>query len=279
MNNTTIINALYDAIKCMESDQRTTADMLLEGRAPLTPTEYAGNSLTYSNSSIFNHDPAYIVADIIRVLKNETAQKEVKANNKFVNAAAQKRVVGKMLNGHLVNTNEKLSGYWLHKGKQAICDGYRIFLFANENTTLPKLPANLPKLPANIETMSEKSIDDMFNDPRKNTIEIEKPNTALLKAYIKREKTKYSSPAYHFGDRVVKAEFLLDLLEVMPNCKLYVSGEQNSYIKPIYAVDDEGNESLLLPIRPEKKEEYATVDNWHTTPDMLKLGDQYKTIL
>ena len=272
MNNTTIINALYDVIKHMEVDQRNTAEMLLEGRAPLSPVEYAGTTLTYSKSSIFSGDPAYIIADIIRALKAETAQKEVKASNNYINTAAQKRVVGKMLNGHLVNTNEKLSGYWLHKGKQAICDGFRIFLFVNENTTLPKLPAN-------IETMSEKSIDDMFNDPRKNTIEIEKPNTALLKAYIKRTKTKYSSPAYHFGDRVVNAQYLLDVLEVMPNCKLYVSGEQNSYIKPIYAVDDEGNESLLLPIRPEKREEYATVDTWKTTPDMLKLGDEYKTIL
>lgn len=270
MNNTTIINALYDVIKHMEVDQRNTAEMLLEGRAPLSPVEYAGTTLTYSESSYFKNDPAYIAADIIRALKNEEKTKEAKTSNKSINTAAQKRIALKMVNNS--TRNDKLSGYWLHKGKQAICDGYRIFLFTNENTALPKLPEK-------IEPMTEQEIENFIQAPRKNTIEIEKPNTALLKAYIKRNKTKYSSPAYHFGDRVVKAQFLLDLLEVMPNCKLYVSGEQNSYIKPIYAVDDEGNESLLLPIRPEKKEEYATVDNWNTTPAMLKLGDEYKTIL
>lgn len=270
MNNTTLINALYDVIKHMEVDQRNTAEMLLEGRAPLSPVEYAGTTLTYSKSSIFFGDPAYIVADIIRALKNEEKTKEAKANNKSINAAAQKRVALKMTNNS--TRNEKLSGYWLHKGKQTICDGYRMFLFTNENTALPKLPEK-------VEPMSEQEIENIIQAPRKNTIELEKPNTALLKAYIKRTKTKYSSPAYHFGNIVVKTQFLLDVLEVMPNCKLYVSSEQNSYIKPIYAVDDEGNESLLLPIRPEKREEYATVDTWKTTPDMLKLGDEYKTNL
>lgn len=273
MNNTTLINALYDVIKHMEQDQRNTAEMLLEGRAPLSPVEYAGTTLTYSKSSIFSGDPAYIVADIIRALKAETAQKEVKASNNYINTAAQKRVVGKMLNGHLVKTNEKLSGYWLHKGKQAVCDGFRIFLFANENTTLPKLPAK-------IEPMTEKSIDDMFNDPRNNDLELEKPNTALLKAYIKRNKTKYTYPPYHFGNIIVSSQYLCDLLEVMPSCKLYMSSdEQRGFIKPIYAVDDEGNEALLLPVRPDKKEEYKTVDSWKTTPDMYNLGDEYKTIL
>ena len=273
MNNVTLINALHDVIKNMEQEQRNTAEMLLEGRAPLSPVDYAKTTLTYSNSSIFAHDPAYIVADIIRALKAETAQKEVKASNAYINTAAQKRVVGKMLNGHLINTNEKLSGYWLHKGKQAVCDGYRIFLFANENTTLPKLPAK-------IEPMSEKSIDDMFNEPRNNDLELEKPNTALLKAYIKRNKTKYTDPPYHFGNIIVSSQYLCDLLEVMPSCKLYMSrDEQKGYIKPIYAVDDEGNESLLLPVKPEKKEEYRTIDSWKSTVNMYKLGDEYKTIL
>lgn len=271
MNNTTLINALYDVIKHMEADQRNTAEMLLEGRAPLSPVEYAKTTLTYSKSSIFSGDPAYIVADIIRALKAETAQKEVKASNNYINTAAQKRVVNKMITKTVLNDN--LRGYWMYKGKQAVCDGCRIFLFKNENTTLPKLPEKA-------ETLPDKQIDDIFNVPRNNDLELEKPNTALLKAYIKRNKTKYTYPSYHFGNIIVSSQYLCDLLEVMPNCKLYMSSDkQKGYITAVYAVDDEGNEALLLPVRPEKKEEYKTVDNWKTTPDMYNLGNEYKTIL
>ena len=271
MNNVTLINALHDVIKNMEVDQRNTAEMLLEGRAPLTPVEYAGTTLTYSKSSIFAHDPAYIVADIIRALKAETAQKEVKASNSFINTAAQKRVVNKMVTNN--NMRDNLCGYWMYNNKQVVCDGYRIFLFKNENTTLPKLPEK-------VEHMEDKWLDDVMRTPRTNDLELEKPNTALLKAYIKRTKTKYAYMPIHFGNIVLHSQYLLDVLEVMPNCRLYMSSDkQKGYITAVYAVDEEGNEALLLPVRPEKKEEYQTVDNWKTTPDMLKLGDEYKTIL
>ena len=113
------------------------------------------------------------------------------------------------------------------------------------------------------EVVTPFDLTNALSCKNKNHIVLEKPNTALLKAYIKTHKQGKQAPAYHFGNVIVCAEYLLDVLEAMPDCTMYME----SYLSPIYCTDNNGNEALLLPIRPNVKGK--------TDP----LGNEYKTIL
>lgn len=136
-------------------------------------------------------------------------------------------------------------------GKQCVMDQYHAVIYSAEN----KLP--LEPMPENIKREHglfpiQKSI------PRNNNRELVLPDISDLKSYIKIKKargevienTKSSKfVKYDFGENLpaVKAEYLLDMLECMPNAKAYASTYKPT-MAGIYFTDGE-NEGILLPIR------------------------------
>lgn len=245
MNNVTILKALTDALSGLTPEQQEG----LQAVNNLNPLESASTALQYEKQScLLSCNTGYILGDLIRALKLEIAQTENK--NKNGNAAKQHKVLLSVIKAAIKrNAVDGIQGYWIFNGKQTVCDGYRAFLMNNVDETLPKIP----------EGVTPFDLTNALQCKNKNHIVLEKPNTALLKAYIKTHK----NPVYHFGNVIVKAEYLLDVLEAMPDCTMYME----SYLSPIYCADDNGNEALLLPIRPNVKGK--------TDP----LGDEYKTIL
>ncbi len=143
-------------------------------------------------------------------------------------------------------TREAVHFAWLDEnGRQLTCDGYRAFRLRD---TLP-----LPVMPENVKPLD---IAHLFADGIKNErIQLDLPDVAELKARIAIAKANKAQggATWDFGKGLpeVSAAYLLDLLSVLPDAKLYAD-RNDPWISPLYAESDKGD-ALLLPVRTEAK--------------------------
>ena len=275
MENTKLITALTEVLYLMDNNKYFKHDLENQenyaewsakyGISHLAADKRADVSLHYDLFGSYAKNPACILGDVIRALKNEVALKETKAKNN--NAAAQHRVIKNVLKyAQRHNVNPDFSQTHIINGKQFVCDAYRLIAFAKTDNTF--------------EICDHKTSFDMekvINDNKHNEYngkEITAPDKQLLKVYIaecKARKERY--PKYHFGDVVVNASYLYDVLDAMPGVKLYMNSASNGYILPIYCKDDNDNEAILLPVRPD----VLSKDN--NGKEVYALGEEYKTQL
>ena len=138
---------------------------------------------------------------------------------------------------------EELKFPWTdEQGRQILCDGYRL---ARLNEPLP-----LPERPADLQYINYPA----FLEPARNGRgeRLEAPDVKALSAYIKTIKPtlpKGGVVKWDFGEGLpmVDAQYLLELLALLPGAALYCTGK-NPLISPIY-FESESGDGVLMPVR------------------------------
>ena len=188
------------------------------------------------------------LAEIMEDLKNDICTKNMKSSGKSAVYAAAKRIV----KDAQAQGNPKFDGAMTIDGNQYICDGYRCVKFYK--------PMELPKV-----TNEKDHIDyiGLMENAKNNATEIELPDVGELKSAVKIHRAEYvGRPKYYrpgvwylgkneYYDIAVNSQYLLDMLEALPNCKCYF-GDRNSML---YFVSENG-EGILCRIRTGKDTKY-----------------------
>lgn len=161
--------------------------------------------------------------------------------------AAAKRICKRTVdrNGHRPSTQ----GAWIDAdGKQCLCDGMTgVRLNSPFKLTVAPEP----------ECGERFDLDAVIRPIRLNSIALKRPAAAELRAKIKADRAEYKAqrrpkyetfiPKYDFGGGLplVNAKYLLDLLELFPDCDIYA---HENPLSPIYFKSASG-EAVLCPIR------------------------------
>lgn len=138
---------------------------------------------------------------------------------------------------------EALAYPWTDKqGRQILCDDYRL---ARLNEPLP-----LPERPEGLECINHLAILEPARNGRGQ--QLEAPDVKELRAHIKAVKPtlpKGGVVKWDFGEGLpmVNAQYLLDMLTLLPGAALYCTGK-NPLISPIY-FESESGDGVLMPVR------------------------------
>ena len=182
----------------------------------------------------------------------------------------QERTLAKIINNC---THSQYQGVFQDAGKYCVCDGYRLIRCAS-----PLVGFDAAKAALN----TEKAVGEVS----KYTVKLSLPSAKDLKADIKLAKNGVSfghiishkdikRAAYDFGYGLprVNAEYLLSMLEALPDCEAFAVADDPSH--PVYFVsgDDDG---ILLPIR--KCEEIEEPPVVVAEPESVEEPDDFSDI-
>ena len=187
-------------------------------------------------------------AEIIEALKQEAAAEIRREEAKRSGTADRQKAAERVIKSAKADKyHEALHGAWMTAdGMQNLCDGFQAYRL-REALPLEEIPANVQ--PIYIDRIVITNGGDV----------VPLPELSELRAYIKTEKARIkalkkskeltpdkSAPIWDFGDDLpqVRAEYLLNALELLPNCTAYAR-KKNEYI---YFESDAGA-GLILPIR------------------------------
>lgn len=182
-------------------------------------------------------------------LKDAVAQDAARASGRGSARVAANRIIK---NAICCQPRESLHGAWMQDGKQCICDGYHAVILDSEIPGLPQVKEDMEKMP----------LESVFKPLRAHAgARLSLPTTGELKAAIRlhkaEEKAKKASknrkPAtWDFGKDLptVNAEYLLDMLELLPGCTATVS-ESRPISSTIYFQAEGVGEGCLCPTRKE----------------------------
>lgn len=147
-------------------------------------------------------------------------------------------------------------------GKEIVLDGYRAICFVNSVDGVPT---------TDIDEGFTAIKNSCFNEDISSYNALNLKSLAELKAELKIDKAnnvgintgkKKKTPIYAFdisADEynnkmpiVVNLQYLIDIVEAMPSAKAFYKTDRYG-ISPVYFVDDEGNNAVLLPLRYDEK--------------------------
>ena len=146
-------------------------------------------------------------------------------------------------------------------GKEIVLDGYRAICFASPVDGVPTTDNGDGFLSIR---------DSYFSKDISSYDKLNLASLAELKAELKIDKAnnvgvdtgkKKKTPIYAFGvsadeykstTPIVNLQYLIDIVEAMPNAKAVCKTDKYGF-SVIYFIDDEGNMAILLPIRYDKK--------------------------
>lgn len=184
-----------------------------------------------------------MLASLTLELRADVLQAAVKSAGRSSALAAAKR----LLKNASYNSHENCHGAWMQNGKQCLCDGYHAVMLDSEIPGLPQVPDDVEKF----------DLDHSISFSRNNcgTVLV-LPTGAELKAYIKTQKAEYKARgiktpvSYDFGEGLplVNAHYLLDMLELLPDCAA-VCHREKPLVSAIYFKNPELGEGVLLPVR------------------------------
>ena len=188
------------------------------------------------------------LANLVLDLQNDLRAEEAKKSGKNKALTAAKRILKNSVKYSPKEVTHYAQEY--DDGTQCVMDNFHAVKFAAKN-----------KLPLEPMPESVRKSNDLFpidqSIPRKNNYKVELPSVSDLKSHIKISKAenkavKYSSGRtgvmYDFGEGLplVKAEYLLDIMECLPEARAYLNGNCKDK-GAIYFTDGE-NEGVLMPV-------------------------------
>ena len=185
------------------------------------------NNITVKSPCIFYQAIASLYNELTDDLRKETAK--ASGNSKALTAA--KRILKSAY-------KECLQFAYIKDNKQYFTDGYRAAILTD---FLP-----LPELPRNLQYMDILAFDHIADST--NTKILHTPDINKLQAYIKIEKAKGNKkPLYCFGENttVCDANYLLDMLYIIPNAEIHFSGR----LTPIIFTNNTDNKAILMPVK------------------------------
>ena len=189
------------------------------------------------------------LASLTLTLRDDIARDAARTSGRGSARVAANRIIK---NAILRQPRENLHGAWMQDGKQCICDGYHAVILDSEIPGLPQVKEDLEKIP----------LEGIFKPLRAHAgVRLSLPTTGELKAAIRlhkaEEKAKKASenrrPAtWDFGKDLptVNAEYLLDMLELLPGCTATVS-KSRPISSTIYFQAEGVGEGCLCPTRKE----------------------------
>lgn len=129
---------------------------------------------------------------------------------------------------------QDLQGVFEDGGKYCICDGYRAIRYNADMESLPRAAGRL-------------DLDKIMRDAERAEL-LELPTAAAVRAWIAAhggKKGAAEQPYIIAGLVAVNARYLLDMLQGLDNCRMYVPANDHS---AIYCEGDNGD-GVLLPVR------------------------------
>lgn len=185
------------------------------------------NNITVKSPCMLYQAIANLYNELTDDLRKETAK--ASGNSKALTAA--KRILKSAY-------KECLQFAYIKDNKQYFTDGYRAAVLTD---FLP-----LPELPENLQYVSISAFECKADNT--NTKILHTPDINKLQAYIKIEKAKGNKkPLYCFGENttVCDANYLLDMLYIIPNAEIHFSGR----FAPIIFTNSTDNKAILMPVR------------------------------
>lgn len=208
----------------------------------------------YYDFCMDNNDPdgsglGGMLARMVIDLKADIEAEECRSAGRSGALNAAKRIIKSAKRG----TKPALYGSWMEGDLQCYCDGFRGVRLCN--------PLPTEEVPEETEKMSFSNVIDTAT--QNIGPELSLPSIPDLKAHIKIEKAAKKAsksnkkPVYDFGSGLpmVDAGFLLDMLEMLPDCTA-TAARYSPELGAIYFKADAGD-GVLLPVR-KKKEEAAS---------------------
>lgn len=243
INNVDTLKMLQKVYNTMNEDDRQTADKVICGEY-YRSEPYKATEAKYQELGIMTTFMPMLIGEMIRALKQDISQSE----------AGKPRTSGKktVLNSMMKQAAKENRQEWtkttlIQNGKQYYCNGYVGFVFTEIDENLPVCPDNCKDKYFDLEKK-------VLEPARANTTaELELPSYKLLEMWYKNNKTKYNKPTFTFGENqpTVNPEFLLQVMKVLPTIRLYMT---EKLLTPIYGIDENGNEAILMPIRANENE-------------------------
>lgn len=226
MTNEKMLNNLYAVLNLLEESDKQAAETIIN-----SGTKY---------SNLDDLLPAKI-ANLILEVREDLYKETAKASGKSAALSAVKKVIKKAQ-----EINRGINMCAEENNIQYFCDGVRLIKLADSD----KLPIDIPYNPKHANFGFEGVM------PHDTSDELELPEVQYLKAYIKENKAlnktintyKGKYVKYDFGDGkpAVNAEYLLTIMEILPNAKAYMTNGVESVIK--FTTDTEST-GLLVPVR------------------------------
>lgn len=139
--------------------------------------------------------------------------------------------------------NDAVKKAWWQDGLWVVCDGFRMVGLKEAVPSIQTYDENVDKY----QTMNARGVwFPLFDGSPLEEVEI--PQKGEIKQGILDAKAKGDKKAYiKVGVRFFNAQYLLDMVEILPNAKMYQADDNQFH--PIYFRDEEGNIGVLLPIR------------------------------
>lgn len=141
--------------------------------------------------------------------------------------------------------HNRIKGMFKDDGRFCVCDGYR----------LVRLFADLPSIPHHESDISPLNTAAVMPDTLPDeSAALPIPDTAELRAFIATAKAEGKAKKaigmkpYKWESVSVNPEFLLTILQSLPGCKAFKTG--NKLTAPIYFTADNGD-GILMPVKPE----------------------------
>lgn len=172
------------------------------------------------------------ISNLYLELKDEITRTEAKATGNTKRLQAAKRILKK---GGECRTAFEFA--YTKNGKQYFTDGFRLAIL--------KSPLPLPNIPKDEMYPDVAYFDRMINIDNYKIIDT--PDISKLQAYIKIQKANgIKHIVYSFGEEftTVDANYLLDMLTIIPNAEIRYTGRKNALI----LVSDNGDKGLLMPV-------------------------------
>ena len=194
------------------------------------------------NRALDNHETTAAQA-LLRKLMGGLQDDIYKAERKSKGELSALKAAQRILKNARDDGRVALAYPWTDKqGRQVVCDGFRLARL-NEPLPLPERPADLKYI--NYPAFLEPAIQSRSE-------RLEAPEASKLSAHIKIVKPtlpKGGVVKWDFGDGLpmVNAQYLLELLALLPGASLYCTGK-NPLISPIY-FESESGDGVLMPVR------------------------------
>lgn len=188
------------------------------------------------------HKPLTALYRLNMEAREEMYRKNAKASYK-PSLAAVKRLL-KNAGTH----REALTKAWWAEGLWWVCDGYRVVGLKEAVDTIPTYDPDVDKYePVDIAQATKPLLDGTYME------EVALPEKGEIKQAIADWKAggkQFVCPEIIVGEKLVNAQYLLDMVEILPQAKAYEVF--SNPVSPIFLKDEDGNVGMLLPIKPHR---------------------------
>lgn len=187
------------------------------------------------------HKPLTALYRLNMEAREEMYRKNAKASYK-PSLAAVKRLLK-----NVGTQREALTKAWWAEGLWWVCDGYRAVGLKEAVDTIPTYDPEVDKYePVNIAGVAKPLLDGTYME------EVALPEKGEIKQAIADWKAggkQFKWPEIMVGEKLVNAQYLLDMVEILPQAKAYRE-PNDKVLSSIYFRDEDGNVGILLPMKP-----------------------------